>query len=84
MGMQPSPFGTALKYEQKELKVVSTKPQVRPDAIDKVTGAARYAADYNLPGQLIGNALSNQFVHPVATTLVSTQQCLIHQSCQNR
>ena len=51
MGMMPSPFGTQLPYEEKELKVVGTNPTERPDAADKVTGRARYAADINLPGR---------------------------------
>ena len=49
--MMPSPFGTQLPYEEKELKVVGTNPTERPDAADKVTGRARYAADINLPGR---------------------------------
>ena len=27
---------------------------IRPDGVDKVTGRARFGADHNLPGQLIG------------------------------
>ena len=49
--MIPSPLGTQLPYEEKELKVVGTNPTERPDAADKVTGRARYAADINLPGR---------------------------------
>src|SRR6266403_1141083 len=36
--------------------VVGTRT-IRPDGVDKVTGRARFGADYNLPGQLIGRVL---------------------------
>src|SRR5665811_821573 len=45
MGRAPTPFGTMIKYEPKTLKIVGGNPVDRPDAIDKVTGRARYAAD---------------------------------------
>ncbi len=63
MGRAPTPFGTAIKYEDKELKVVGGNPAQRPDAVDKVTGRARYAADLNLPGQLIGKVLRSPHAH---------------------
>ena len=63
MGKKPSPYATALKYEDKELKFVGRKPTDRPDAVDKVTGRARYAADYNLPGQLVGKVLRSPHAH---------------------
>ena len=51
-----------LKYEKKELKLVGTRP-LRPDGVDKVTGRARFGADYNLPGQLIGKVLRSPHAH---------------------
>lgn len=39
------------------------KPVPRVDAVDKVTGAARYAADVNLPGQLWGAFLHSPHPH---------------------
>jgi len=51
-----------LKYQQRELKVVGTRP-LRPDGVDKVTGRARYGADINLPGQLIGKVLRSPHAH---------------------
>ena len=63
MGMMPSPYGTQLPYEEKDTKVVGTNPKERPDAVDKVTGRARYAADINLPGQLIGKVLRSPHAH---------------------
>ena len=63
MGKAPTPFGTALKYEKKTLKIVGSNPNDRPDAVDKVTGKARYAADINLPNQLIGKVLRSKHPH---------------------
>src|SRR5258706_13111611 len=36
---------------------------IRPDGIDKVTGRARFGADYNLAGQLIGRVLRSPHPH---------------------
>ena len=36
---------------------------IRPDGIDKVTGRARFGADFNLPGQLIGRVLRSPHPH---------------------
>src|SRR5690349_20526645 len=36
---------------------------VRPDGVDKVTGRARFGADYNLPGQLVGRVLRSPHPH---------------------
>ncbi len=53
---------TIIKYEEKDLKVVGTRP-LRPDGVDKVTGRARYGADYNLPGQLFGKVARSPHAH---------------------
>src|SRR5690606_26590609 len=45
-----------------DLKVIGTRP-IRPDGVDKVTGRARFGADYNLPGQLIGKVLRSPYPH---------------------
>src|SRR6201987_1295790 len=37
--------------------------QIRPDGGDKVTGRARFGADFNLPGQLIGRVLRRPHAH---------------------
>ncbi|HUX25033.1 MAG TPA: xanthine dehydrogenase family protein molybdopterin-binding subunit [Burkholderiales bacterium] len=55
-------MSTTLKYQEKELKIVGTRP-LRPDGVDKVTGRARFGADYNLPGQLIGKVLRSPHAH---------------------
>src|SRR5256886_5233821 len=36
---------------------------IRPDGHDKVTGRARFGADFNLPGQLIGRVLRSPHPH---------------------
>ena len=63
MGRPPSPYATSIKYEERDLKVVGSNPIERSDAVEKVTGRARYAADYNLPGQLIGKVLRSPHAH---------------------
>src|SRR5687767_8145387 len=41
---------------------VGTRP-LRPDGIDKVTGRARFGADMNAPGMLIGGVLRSPHAH---------------------
>ncbi|MGH6718402.1 MAG: xanthine dehydrogenase family protein molybdopterin-binding subunit [Alphaproteobacteria bacterium] len=43
-------------------KQVGTRP-LRPDGIDKVTGRARFGADANAPGMLIGKILRSPHAH---------------------
>jgi xanthine dehydrogenase molybdenum-binding subunit len=45
-----------------QYKVVGTRP-IRHDALDKVTGAARYGADIHLPGMLHGKILRSPHTH---------------------
>lgn len=45
-----------------DLKVVGTRP-LRPDGVPKVTGLARYGADYSLPGMLWGKLLHSPHAH---------------------
>lgn len=47
---------------QKALKIVGTRP-VRPDGVPKVTGLARYGADFALPGMLWGRILRSPHAH---------------------
>ncbi|MGE0766576.1 MAG: xanthine dehydrogenase family protein molybdopterin-binding subunit [Hyphomicrobiaceae bacterium] len=42
--------------------VVGTRP-VRPDGADKVTGRAKYGADHNVAGQLVGKVLRSPHPH---------------------
>jgi CO/xanthine dehydrogenase Mo-binding subunit len=49
-------------YAPPKFKSVGTRP-IRPDGIDKVTGRARYGADFNMPGQLVGKILRSPHAH---------------------
>ncbi len=45
-----------------EFKLVGTRP-ARPDGLDKVTGRARYGADFALPGMLHGAVVRSPHAH---------------------
>ena len=49
-------------YTGQSFKSVGTRP-LRPDGIDKVTGRAKYGADFNMPGQLVGKILRSPHAH---------------------
>ena len=49
-------------YTSQQFKSVGTRP-LRPDGVDKVTGRARYGADFNMPGQLVGRILRSPHAH---------------------
>src|SRR5665647_80848 len=49
-------------YSVRKFKSVGTRP-IRPDGVDKVTGRARYGADFNMPGQLVGCILRSPHAH---------------------
>ena len=55
MGFDPKHTGQAFK-------AVGTRP-LRPDGFDKVTGRARYGADFNMAGQLVGRILRSPHAH---------------------
>jgi CO/xanthine dehydrogenase Mo-binding subunit len=57
-------MNTDVKFTGQTFRSVGTRP-IRPDGIDKVTGRARYGADFNMPGQLVGRILRSP--HPHAT-----------------
>src|SRR5579883_545903 len=48
--------------EQHEFKVIGTRP-VRHDGVDKVTGRAKYGADYSWPDMLHGKVLRSPYPH---------------------
>jgi CO/xanthine dehydrogenase Mo-binding subunit len=48
--------------QNENLRWVGTRP-VRPDGIEKVTGRARFGADYTLPGTLVGKILRSPHAH---------------------
>lgn len=45
-----------------EFKYIGTRPD-RPDGVDKVTGRARFGADMNMQGQLVGRVLRSPHAH---------------------
>ena len=49
-------------FKDKELKSVGTRV-LRPDGVDKVTGRARYGADFDMPGQLVARILRSPHAH---------------------
>ncbi|MEK9569470.1 MAG: xanthine dehydrogenase family protein molybdopterin-binding subunit [Paracoccaceae bacterium] len=50
------------KDEVNTFKLVGTRPN-RPDGLDKVTGRARYGADFSLPGMLFGAVVRSPHAH---------------------
>ena len=52
------------RYTNQRFKSVGTRP-IRPDGVDKVTGRARYGADFNMAGQLVGRILRSPHAHAV-------------------
>ncbi len=48
--------------DERTFKVVGTRP-VRPDGVDKVTGRARFGADLDAPGMLVGQVLRSPHPH---------------------
>ncbi len=57
---------------EKKLKVVGTRP-VRPDGVPKVTGLARFGADYSLPGMLWGKILRSPHAHARIRSIDTSQ-----------
>ena len=51
-----------MSQPQQPFKWVGTRP-VRPDGVPKVTGAAKFGADYHLPGMLYGKVLRSPHAH---------------------
>ncbi|RWK58907.1 xanthine dehydrogenase family protein molybdopterin-binding subunit [Mesorhizobium sp.] len=50
------------RYSTRSFASVGTRP-IRPDGVDKVTGRARYGADFNMAGQLVGRVLRSPHAH---------------------
>ena len=55
-------MGNDPKFTNQKFKVIGSRV-LRPDGVDKVTGRARYGADYNAPGQLVGMFLRSPHAH---------------------
>src|ERR1019366_6792875 len=49
-------------------KVIGTRP-IRPDGIEKVTGAAKYGADFAFPGMLHGKILRSPYAHAIIKSI---------------
>src|SRR5215470_817811 len=52
----------------KKLKIVGTSP-IKHDGIDKVTGRAKFGADFFLPGMLVGKILRSPHPHAVIKSI---------------
>ncbi len=57
-----------LDAKSRKFNSIGTRP-LRPDGIDKVTGRARYGADMNMPGQLIGKVLRSPHAHALIKSI---------------
>jgi xanthine dehydrogenase molybdenum-binding subunit len=53
---------------RKTFRVIGTRP-IRHDGVDKVTGRAKYGADYALPGMLHGKILRSPHAHAVIKSI---------------
>jgi CO/xanthine dehydrogenase Mo-binding subunit len=62
------PDGTSAAQGTGKYKWIGTRPD-RPDGADKVTGRARFGADFNLPGQLIGKVLRSPHPHAIIKSI---------------
>ena len=58
--------------DTENLNWVGTRP-VRPDGVDKVTGKARFGADYSLPGMLHGKVLRSPHPHAILKSIDTTE-----------
>jgi CO/xanthine dehydrogenase Mo-binding subunit len=56
------PLDTKTRPEDVRFRQVGSRP-VRPDGVDKVTGRAKFGADFKLPGMLIGRVLRSPHAH---------------------
>jgi xanthine dehydrogenase molybdenum-binding subunit len=54
--------------EGQKYRVIGTRP-IRHDGIDKVTGRARYGADYSFPGMLHGKILRSPHAHAIIKSI---------------
>src|SRR5580698_7242669 len=49
-------------------RVIGTRP-VRHDGVDKVTGRAKYGADYTFPGMIFGKLLRSPHAHALIKSI---------------
>ena len=58
----------AATTEGHQFRVIGTRP-IRHDGVEKVTGAARYGADYAFPGMLFGRVLRSPHAHAIIKSI---------------
>ena len=58
----------------KSFRVIGTRP-IRHDGVDKVTGRAKYGADYAFPGMLHGKILRSPHAHAMIKS-INTDEAL--------
>ena len=51
-----------------QFRVIGTRP-IRHDGVEKVTGTARYGADYSFPGMLFGRVLRSPHAHAIIKSI---------------
>ncbi len=62
MAVETPEQAVTVKHHPDKFRVIGTRP-IRHDGVDKVTGAALYGADVNLPGQLYGHVVRSPHAH---------------------
>src|SRR3984885_18077 len=76
-GLKPVPQKTGSRLSQPgrlsmseatHYKVIGTRP-IRHDGVDKVTGRAKYGADYAFPGMLFGKVLRSPHAHAIIKSI---------------
>ena len=65
-------MGKDTPLSERVFNSVGTRP-LRPDGIDKVTGRARFGADFNMPGQLHGCILRSPHAHASIKSIDTTR-----------
>ena len=65
-------MGKDTPLSERVFNSVGTRP-LRPDGIDKVTGRARFGADFNMPGQLYGCILRSPHAHASIKSIDTTR-----------
>src|ERR1700684_3496123 len=58
----------ATTQETPQFRGIGTRP-IRHDGVEKVTGAARYGADYAFPGMLFGRVLRSPHAHAIVKSI---------------
>ena len=58
----------AATTDGQKFRVIGTRP-IRHDGIEKVTGAAKYGADYSFPGMLHGKVLRSPHAHALIKSI---------------